>query len=291
VRDELPELFFMAGMGHTNTWGQQNSEYLARVAEMVQLAGARNFLIANEVNPVYIAGALCDLRIPFLVVPGNHTMSRWDHFFGTYPFAADDGPLRIVACHEIPNHSWDAAARSASERDSAANRVILACEGFAPLSMIVENKLSLLFGGHGLAKHPSQDHFPAGTMRLRAPGSETIRWIPMTPRGIDPRYPNPDDIPLLPMPREGLSPLRVEYSLPNDGTADTISARIINEFEQSFPQARLRFVLHARDAGSYIVSGGECLQSFMSDDKTKWVLDISAAVPARSQIIIDATPA
>jgi hypothetical protein len=293
VRDALPEQFFMAGMGHTNTWGQQSSEYLAKVAEMVQLAGARNFLIANEVNPAYISGALCNLRIPYLVAPGNHTMGRWDHFFGTHPFAVDDGPLRIVTFHDIPNRSWDGAMKLASEREDATNRVILAFEGFAPLNMIIENQLSLLFGGHSVEKHPFQDHFPAGAMRLRAPGSETVRWIPMTPHGIDPRYPNPDDIPVLHVPREGLfpPPLRVEYSLPNDGTADAISARIINEFEQSFPQARLRFVLRAREADSYLVSGGGCLQSFMSDDKTKSVLDVGVSVPARSEIIVDATSA
>jgi hypothetical protein len=286
VRDVLPEEFFIAGMGHTNTWGQQNSEYLARVAEMVQLAGARNFLLANEVNPAYISGALSDLRIPYLVTPGNHTVSHWDHFWGKYPFAVDDGPLRIVAFHDIPNHSWDEAMQLVSEQDNATNRVILAWEGFAPLNQIIENKVNLLFGGHSVKRHPLQDSFPAGAMRLRALGSETVRWIPMTPEGIDSRYPDPDDIPLLRVPREGPLPLRVEYSRPNDGTADALSARIINEFEQPFPQARLRFILRANGAGNCVVSGGDCLQSFISDDKTRRIVDVSAAVPARSEIIV-----
>ena len=45
--EPLGESFFIAGCGHMNTWGQQTSEYLAKCAELAQLAGARTLLIAN----------------------------------------------------------------------------------------------------------------------------------------------------------------------------------------------------------------------------------------------------
>ena len=46
VRPPLPKEYHVAGCGHMNTWGQQTAEYLTRVAEVTELAGARTLVIA-----------------------------------------------------------------------------------------------------------------------------------------------------------------------------------------------------------------------------------------------------
>jgi hypothetical protein len=290
IREPLPDDFHVAGVSHMNTWGQETSEYLAKVAETVQLAGARTLLIANEVNPAYIAGALKDLRIPYLATAGNHTMPRWDDFFGPRTYAVDDGPMRIVTYNDTPFHSWADVARLATERPEATNRVLLAYEAYAPLDVILEGKLGLLFDGHSVEEHPLHAQFAPGTVHIRAPDYQAIRWIAMTRQGLDSAYKGPKDIPSFRVPRVGPAPLRVAFSAPNDGTAAESTARIVNELSVPFPRARLRFVMKV-SPGGYSVQGGKILQSFVADDGKVCVVDVEAAVPAQSKITVQVRPA
>jgi hypothetical protein len=57
-----------------------NGRVLGPWAEVAQLAGVRTLLVADEVNAAYVSGALSDLRIPYVVSRGNHTMPRWSDF-------------------------------------------------------------------------------------------------------------------------------------------------------------------------------------------------------------------
>jgi hypothetical protein len=286
VREALPEEFHIAGMSHLNTWGQETSEYLAKVAETVQLAGARFFFDANDVNAAYIAGALKDLRIPYLATAGNHTLPRWDDFFGPRTYAIDDGAMRIVTHNDQPYLPWTETARLAAARPEATNRVLLAFEAYAPLDVILQDKLGLLFDGHSVEEHPKHDQFLPGTVHIRAPDYQAVRWITMTPKGLDAKYRRPKDIPSFRIPREGVSPLRATYSVANDGSAEHMTARVINELKLPFPHARLRFVMKAR-AGGYEVHGGRMLQSFVSDDGKVCVVDVEVNVGAQAQARVD----
>ena len=232
VREPLPPTYHIAGVGHMNTWGQQTSEYLALVATTAHLAGARHLLIANEVNPAYITGALKDLRIPYLVTNGNHTVGRWLEFFGPRTFAVDDGPLRLVAFNDRPDQSWRDVEDLLVGRPGASSRVVVAYEGYAPVDMIRRSGVDLLFDGHSTGDHPNRADFPPGTLQMRAPTQETMRWIAMNHGGLAPAVTATNglvqeiqglgatsSVPLLEFPRTGPAPLRVEYSQPNDGSA------------------------------------------------------------------------
>ncbi|MDO9541585.1 MAG: carboxypeptidase-like regulatory domain-containing protein [Kiritimatiellia bacterium] len=287
VREMLPADFYVAGCGHMNTWGQQPSEYLARVAEMAQLAGARMLLIANEVNAAYVCGALRNLRIPYVVTAGNHTMARWENFFGPKNLAYDDGTMRVVTFSGPPYDSWNEAADLIGARPEVTNRILLCFEGFAPLSLIRDKKVSLLFDGHSDSLHPDRAAFPKGTMQFRAPNQESLRWIPMTRAGLRPSVRTPKDVPVLQIDRDRPSPLRVEFTGDNNGSASELTARIINEFKIPFPDASLRLILKK---GKYLVAGGTVQQTFDSDDGRFSVLDICASVGPKQTIIITARP-
>ena len=283
VREPLPQEFFVAGIGHMNTWGQQTAEYLARVAEMAELAGARTLLISNEVNAAYVSGALANLRIPYLVTQGNHTMPRWDEFFGWSSLVHDDGAMRVVTFGRWPYESWHEARRLIGARPDAANRILLCYEGYAPIDLIRGGQVDLLFDGHSDAKHPDRGEFPSGTFHTRAPNQESIRWIAMTPQGVSPQVAGVDDMPVLKIPRSGLSPLRVDWSGPNDGTADRQMAVITNEYPIRFSGVRLRFLLRR---GSYRLVEAKAVQIFDSDDGQSTVIDAETSVDAGKTVAV-----
>jgi len=283
VRPPLPENYHVAGCGHMNTWGQQTAEYLARVAEVTELAGARTLLIANEVNAAYVSGALLDLRIPYVVTAGNHTMPRWSEFFGASSRARDDGPMRIVDFGRWPYESWTEVESLFRSAPKTTNRVIVCYESFAPIGLIKEQNIKLLFDAHTDEPHAERKQFPPRTFQMRAPTQESLRWIPMTHQGLSDEIKTNDDVPVLAIPRTGPSPLRVTFASPNDGTASEQVATITNDFAIEFPHARLRLVLQR---GTYRVESATVLQAFDSDDATRTVLDLDFRVAGKSVVTL-----
>jgi hypothetical protein len=283
VREPLPSDFHVAGIGHMNTWGQQTAEYLARVAEIAQLAGARTLLVSNEVNAAYVSGAFQDLRIPYLVTRGNHTMPRWDEFFGASSMAHDDGSMRVVTFGRWPNESWHEASRLIKERPDATARILLCYEGYAPIDVIRGGQVDLLFDGHSDQPHPDSQSFPPGTLHMRAPTQETIRWVAMTRDGISSEIRAANDVPVLNVPRSGPVPLRVNFAAPNDGSSSEQTAVVCNEYPHRFPHARIRFLMHA---GRYRLEGGRTLQTFQSDSGTTTVIDAEVDVPAQTEVTV-----
>ena len=286
VREALPARFYVAGCGHMNTWGQKTSEYLRKVGGVAELAGARCLLVSNEVNAAYVCGGLTDLRIPYLVTRGNHTMSQWDTFYGTV--ACDDGPMRIVTFGDFPYRSWRFAEDLLMARPEATNRIVLCFEPFAPIELIRGAKVDLLFNAHSNNPHPDSDRYPKGTLDFRAPNQHSLRWITMTHDGLDPSVRRVRDVPVLDVPREGPPPLRVAWSAPNDGTADRLTATVTNGYRVPFPNGRLRFVLRK---GKYRVSGGKLVQSFDADDGKRTIVDVTALFPTRKEtrVTVEAT--
>jgi len=279
IRPPLPAAFHLAGCGHMNTWGQQTAEYLSRVAEVAQLAGARTLLIANEVNPAYISGALADLRIPYVVTRGNHAVGRWDDFYGPSSRPHDDGPMRIVDFGRWPYEPWTEVEALFRSRPEATNRVVVCYEGFAPLSLIREQDLDLLFDAHSDNLHADRDAFPPRTFHMRAPNQETLRWIPMTHDGLAAEVKTNADVPVLSIPRTGPAPLRTELEFADGGAADRQVVTITNEYPIEFPQASVRLVLHR---GKYAVAGGAVSQQFDSDDGRFTIIDVVVRAAAKS---------
>lgn len=287
VREPLPPDFHVAGIGHMNTWGQQTAEYLTRVAEVAELAGARTLLVSNEVNAAYVSGAFQSLWIPYAVTPGNHTMPRWDEFFGSSSVAHDDDSLRVVTFGRWPTESWHEAGRLIEERPEATNRILLCYEGYAPIDLIRDGQVDLLFDGHSDRPHPDSQSFPPGTLHLRAPTQETIRWIPMTRERISSEIRGADDVPVLNVPRSGPAPLRVNFTAANDGSSSEQTAVITNEYPHRFPRARIRFLMRA---GRYRLEGGRTLQAFQSDAGTTTVIDAEIDVQARTDVTVAVRP-
>jgi len=279
VRPSLPAEFHVAGCGHMNTWGQQTAEYLTRVAETARLAGARTLLIANEVNAAYISGALRDLCIPYVVSPGNHTFGRWDDFYGPSSRAHDDGPMRIADFGRRPYEPWNQVEALFQRRPDATNRIVVCYEGFAPISLIQEQELDLLFDAHSDNAHVARDAFPPRAFHMRAPTQESLRWIPMTHHGLDPQVKANADVPILTIPRTGPSPLRTTFQFAEDGTADRQIVTITNEYPLEFPRASVRLVLRR---GTYEITGGAIAQKFDSDDGEFSIIDVVARVAAKS---------
>lgn len=284
VRGALPERFHVAGCGHMNTWGQQTAEYLGRVAEVAELAGARLLLVSNEVNAAYVSGALRQTRIPYVVTRGNHTQPRWDEFYGATSTAFDDGPLRAVTFGRWPYESWHSAERLFLERPQATNRILLCYEGYAPAKLLRDAQVDLLFDAHSDDQHPEAADFPPGMIKVRAPTQETLRWIPMTANGIDSEIKQPADIPVLNVPRTGPAPLRVSQLR---GGPQEQSVVVTNEYPQAFPEARVRLVVKA---GQYEVKGAKVQQSFNNDSGTSTVLDLQLDLKAKSESTVTITP-
>lgn len=280
VCEALPEKFHVAGCGHMNTWGQQTAEYLGRVAEVAELAGARLLLVSNEVNAAYVSGALRNARIPYVVTRGNHSYPRWDEFYGATSTVFDDGPLRVVTFGRWPYESWHDAERLLLERPAATNRILLCYEGYAPIKLLQKAQVDLLFDAHSDDLHPDAADFPPGMIKVRAPTQETLRWIPMTANGIAPDIKQPADLPVLNVPRSGPAPLRVAYQRLNNGLANEQTAVVVNEYPQAFPQSRLRLEMRA---GEYEVSGGKVLQTFDNDAHNVTVLDVQLDLKPSSE--------
>lgn len=287
VREPLPDEFHVAGIGHMNTWGQQTAEYLARVGAVAELTGARTLLVSNEVNAAYVAGALQGLRIPYLVTQGNHTMPRWNEFFGSTSTVHDDGAMRVVTFGRLPSESWHEAGRLIGQRPDATARILLCFEGYAPIDLIRHQQVDLLFDGHSDQPHPDVHLFPPGVLQMRAPTQETIRWIPMTRDGISPEIHGTSDVPVLDIPRSGPAPLRVTFAAPNDGSSSEQTAVLTNEYPQRFIHARIRFLMRA---GQYRLEGGKVLQTFQSDSGSTTVIDAEIDAQARSEIKLTVRP-
>jgi len=288
VRAPIEGEFMLAGCGHMNTWGQETAEYLAKVAGVAELSGVRTFLIANEVNAAYLSGTLADLRIPYVVTRGNHTVGRWEDFFPAGSVAYDDGPMRLVTHARYPYESWAEPEARLLERPDAKVRALLCFEAYAPIALIKQAQVKLLFDGHSDDPHPNEKDFPPHTIHTRAPTQETLRFIPLTPDGFPERVKSEQDLPLMEIPRKGPAPLRVEWSAPNDGSAVELTGTLRNDTELPFPSARMRMVLKA---GKYDVTDGKVIQTFNSDDGKFTVIDVEAPVTAHASTVIAAKAA
>jgi hypothetical protein len=275
VREKLPQRFSLAAVGHMNTSGQKMAEYLKMVSEMVELAGARAFLVSNEVSGAYVSGALSDLSIPYVATGGNHVMSGWEHFFGSHTYAYDDGPMRVVAHGKFGFDSWAEVESLFKERQEAKIRILTCFEDFAPQGLIHRYRPTFVFHSRALRKTKETP-----CTQIKASGQDAACWIPIVNQMIDSRVKTSKDILILDVSRwKTTPPLRVAYSTPNDGRSSKSMATIINEYPTAFEEARVRFLMKP---GRYRTDHGKIVQQFPSDFKNLSVVDLRVAVPAKA---------
>ena len=79
--------------------------------------------------------------------------------------------------------------------------------------------------------------------------------------------------------------MRVCFDPANDGTHDRVTARIVNEFEESFENCRLKIVV---PRGRYAVDRGRIESTFDSDNGRYTVITVRVDVGADTQVDLTA---
>jgi hypothetical protein len=168
-----------------------------------------------------------------------------------------------------------------NRRISASARILVCFEhNLVPADVVRNSELDVLFDGHSSGYLADAKRSPGGSLGFRAPGQQSLRWIPMTHKGIASEIRKVSDLPVFHIPREGPAPLYVEYESRNDGTTDRLTATVINTSETTFPKGRLRFVMRH---GRYRLTGGEIVQYFDSDDNRFTILDVCSVFVAKGR--------
>ncbi len=269
---EYPRDPVFVAVGHLDTWGQNQAEYLERWVGMANLIAPDLALVANEVNPAYVAGALHGLEVPFVVNFGNHQVHGHERWFGEPVGVVDVGPDLAVLNF---GREWAAGCADAdallASRAKAAVKVINAFEHNAPVEEFLDrHRVQLLHDGHG----PGARVMKIGstpTVRVVKPDSESFRIIRFK-EGRPATYTyRGDPAAAIPFPRGAEAPVRARI----EGTV----ARWTNDLEEAVPGARLVFVL---PRGKFRAQGGRIEGAVESDGGEYTLLAVRLDLPARS---------
>ena len=103
VAAEYPRNPVFFTFGHMDTFGQEAAEYLERLGDLANLAGADMVLVSNEANAAYALGALARLNMPHLVTFGNHEVAGHEEFYGNATSMVDFGPDLAILNF---SHAW-----------------------------------------------------------------------------------------------------------------------------------------------------------------------------------------
>lgn len=269
--------------GHLDTWGQEQAEYLERLADVSNLIAPDMVLVSNEVNAAYDAGAFSRLNMPYLITFGNHRVSGHEEWYGRPAAMVDFGPDLSILNYTYAWHGDMSAAYTLLEsRSRTACRLINAFESDAPLDLLDRFRIPYLHDAHGegprvtrLGSTPTQRAGKENSSSFRLVRFEGCRPVSFTYAG-HPTAP-------IPFSRTAPSPLRVSYHPANDGTGRTVTATLINEWKQAFPNARLLFVV---PAGDYRVDGGRLESAIPSDDGRFVVIAVRADAPSNATLAV-----
>ena len=287
VRRRWPEDFYLVTFGHTNTWGQENAEYLARLVDVVNAIHPTMVLIANEVNWAYLTGALGRLRVPYCITWGNHSYPNYEHFFGPRISAVDAGPIRVVNFGHTWDEDWRSVRRLFENRPDAGIRIINTFDSNAPTAELLDRcKVNLLHDAHGRGvKVEARGRTP--TWRVGKVNAESFRLVRF--RGGEfhsATYRGEAEAPI-PFPRRERSPLRVSYEPQPDGTRRRVRAEIDNDWEERFEHARLRFRMAP---GRYRVEGGRIVQQFPANRRPGTIVDVAVTIRPLGKTIVEVSP-
>lgn len=285
---EYPKNPVFVTFGHMDTFGQEATEYLARLAGLSNLIGADMVLISNEVNAAYALGAFALLNMPHLVTFGNHEVAGHEEFYGNAVSMVDYGPdLGILNF----SHAWHGDLSHAhallESRAKTRCKIINAFEHDAPVEEMLDRyRISFLHEAHG----PDPKVMRIGrtpTQRAGKANSESFRVVRFAGcRPVSFTYAGHASAPI-PFPRHRPVPMQLTFSPANDGTQRTVTARIANRWEQAFPNGRVVFVL---PKGEYAVDGGRIESAIVSDDGRFVVLSARVDIPASAAVQVTAKP-
>jgi hypothetical protein len=271
--------------GHLDTWGQEQSEYLDRLAEVSNLIAPDMVLVSNETNAAYASGALSRLDMPYLITFGNHRVSGHEEWYGRPVSIVDFGPDLSILNISYPWHGdLTPATALLQSRAGRACRIINAFESDAPVDLLDRFRIAYLHDAHGEGKRVmTMGNTP--TQRAGKENSESFRVVRFDGcRPVSFTYNGHPTAPV-PMVRTKPAPLRATYSPANDGQQATVTARIENDWEQAFPDGRVTLVM---PKGAYQVDRGRIESAAASDDGRFTVLSIRLDIPAKNTVEVTA---
>ncbi|MFT5467066.1 MAG: hypothetical protein ACI8UO_002169 [Verrucomicrobiales bacterium] len=286
---EWPADPVLVTFGHLDTSAQFQAEYLERIADMANLAGADFVLQSTAVNPAYISGSLARLEMPYLTNFGNHQFYGHEKWFGDPVERVDYGPDIAILNF---GHLWfDAPSIAKAQQLLAARpetkmKIINAFEANAPLEFLDQHQVRLIHDAHGLGEKVMEIG-TTPTLRVGKTNSLSFRIIRFeNNRVVSAAY---NDHPTAPIPfgREDEPPLKVEHSAPNDGTSKRITTTVSNSLLDPVPNGRVTWVM---PLGEYQISGGRFESNIKSDAGRFSVVSARVDIPEDGQVEISVEP-
>jgi hypothetical protein len=273
--------------GHRDTWGQEQAEYLERLAEVSNLIAPDMVLVSDEVNAAYASGAFARLEMPHLINFGNHEVGGHEEWYGNDVGMVDVGPnLAILNFSPTWHGDLSHAYALLESRAGVTCKIINAFEHDAPVEdMLDRYRISFLHEAHGpkpkvvtVGRTPTQRAGKNDSESFRVVRFQGCRPVSFTYAG--------DPLAAIPLPRRLPPPLRVSYSPANDGRHHPVTATVENQWAEPFPNGRVVFVM---PNGKYSVDRGRIESAVSSDDGTFVVLSTRLDIPAKSAVTITAT--
>ncbi len=283
VVSEYPTDPVFVTFGHLDTSGQNQAEYLERLAAIANLLAPDAVLCSTACNPAYISGALARLDMPYVVNFGNHQFPGHEAWYGDPVGAIDFGSQLSILNFGHPWHVDRSRADGLlTSRSKTAVRVINAFESNAPFDFLDRHQIRMIHDGHGTGSKVAELG-STPTQRIGKTNSESFRVVRFRDGQVESCTYNGHETAPIPFSREAISPLTVSFHKPNDGTQTSISATITNRLADPYPSGRVTFVV---PAGTYAVAGG-CLESqFLSDNSRFRILNIRVDIPASDSVNI-----
>lgn len=273
--------------GHLDTFAQYQAEYLQRLVSMANLIAPDMALNANAVNAAYISGAMSRLDAPYMINFGNHQFPGHEAWYGD--------PVNIVdfgrdLCILNFGHPWHVDTSKAdallSARQHVRMKIINSFEQNAPLELLDRHGVCMLHDAHGTGKKV-MDMGATPTRRIGKTNATSFRVVRLKAGRVESCTYEGHDTDPYPFDREQTPPLRVTYSPANDGTQQTLTATIRNDYAESFPNGRLTFVL---PKGEYTVDQGRLESTFASDDNCYSVVNVRVDIPRHTSFTVRVRP-
>ncbi|MFT5094968.1 MAG: hypothetical protein ACI93T_003812, partial [Porticoccaceae bacterium] len=278
---EYPNDPVFVTFGHLDTSGQNQAEYLERLAAIANLLAPDAVLCSTACNPAYISGALAKLDMPYVINFGNHQFPGHEAWYGDPVGAVDFGSQLSILNFGHPWHVDKSRADALlASRSNMAIRVINAFESNAPLDLLDRHKISMIHDGHGIGSKVAELG-STPTRRIGKSNSESFRVVRFRNGQVESCTYNGHETAPISFAREALSPLSVSFDRPNDGTQTSISATVTNRLVDAYPNGRVTFVV---PAGAYGVTGGRVESQFLSDDSRFRILNVRVDIPANDSV-------
>jgi hypothetical protein len=283
IVDRYPQEPVFVSWGHLDTQGQYQAEYLKNLVDIANLIGADMVLMANACNPVYIAGALSKLDIPYVVNFGNHSFPGFDRWFGPEEGIIDFGPNLCILNRSLPWHESTAKTDALlSARPNARIKIINAFEHNAPTELLDRHSIALIHDAHG----PGERVMEIGstpTLRVGKSNSESFRIIRFSDGRVASCTYKGDKTAPIPFKRGTIPPLRTTIVPSADGTQPEVTVTINNDLLETFPNCSVTVVM---PSGDYTYTGGKIKTYAVSDCGKFTVITLQTDAKAKSSTVM-----